>query len=209
MTRLVLLSAFLFVACGDDDVMMGTDSGPSMRMCSTTDGTTACSSQFCAANEWCDVIICQAGCQSSANCVAGTFCDMNGATGNSGAGVCRTCATPMPDAGPGPGRDAGPACTDVTGNYSVSQASGNPGVCNMLEVGTLSVTQAGSAVTVTLSTDDNVESVGCTLDSAACTCMGSFAVEGMSVNILWTPNAGRFSLTVAGIICNYDVRGPS
>lgn len=208
MTRLVLFCAFLLVACGDDDIMTGTDSGPTARMCSTTDGTSACSNRFCPANEWCDVIICQAGCQSSANCAAGSYCDKDGATGLDGAGVCRTCSTPNPDAGPGPGRDAGPACTDVSGNYSVRQAPGNPGACTTAQVDTLSVTQSGSAVTVTVSTDDLVESVGCTLDSAACSCSGSFAIEGMNVDVEWTPNAGRFSLTVAGIICNYDVTGP-
>ncbi len=212
MTRFAILSVFLLLACGDDDGMVGPDSGstnPNARMCSTTDGVSACSGQFCSANEWCDVIICEAGCQSSANCAAGMFCDKNGATGIDGAGVCRTCATPMPDAGPGPARDSGPSCSDVTGNYTVRQTAGNPGVCRMLDVETLSVTQAGSAVTVTVSTDDSLESVGCTLDSAACSCAGTFVVEGLSVSVTWTPNAGRFALTVSGIICNYDVSGPA
>lgn len=140
MTRFAILSVFLLLACGDDDGMVGPDSGstnPNARMCSTTDGVSACSGQFCSANEWCDVIICEAGCQSSANCAAGMFCDKNGATGIDGAGVCRTCATPMPDAGPGPARDSGPSCSDVTGNYTVRQTAGNPGVCRMLDVETL------------------------------------------------------------------------
>lgn len=195
--------ALTLLACGDDDMTMmlpAADSGPQVS-CSTTDGTTACGFEFCAANQWCESVVCSAGCQSSANCAAGTFCDKEGTTGSSVAGVCRPCNTVARDGGTGPI----PMCTDVTGNYNGSVAVGNPELCDGLTLGTFSVTQAGTSVTLSGGGDG----FSCELDSATCSCTGTFDVEGMSVSINWMPDRGRFTLTAGGIICNFNIVGPA
>ena len=198
----MLLSMFTAaVACGDDAPTNMSD-----PVCSSTDGRTACAGDFCTANTWCDAVLCNAGCQSSANCGFGERCDKSGTTVVGGAGVCRPCSTTPFDAGAQ--MDVRVAtCDDVSGNYRLSLRAGNPPVCAMLPTPSsgISVTQDGSSATWTYADGDSVETLWtCSLDRSACRCDGTFTLQGVSGDVEWDVNAQTIEANAMGVICTFD-----
>lgn len=171
--------------------------------CSSTDGQTACSGTFCAANQYCDHVLCNAGCQSSANCSSGMFCDKAGTTVVGEAGVCRPCGAAPVDAG----TIAPPSCEDVSGNYLLRNRSGNPPVCGMLPVPSdaVSVTQSGTTARWTHADGDGVEQLwACEHDSTACRCDGTFTLEGVTGDVSWRPAEGYITASAMGVECDFD-----
>jgi hypothetical protein len=150
---------------------------------STTDGQTACDNDTCISGEWCDQIFCKEGCQSTANCAQGSYCDKTGSTDYSGAGVCRSCVDTV---------------CDPVGNYNLVGKSSNPEECP--GSGQCSVTQSGTKVTITCMEGQIVGN--CTITNS-CTCTFALDAGEGSVQVeidFWGQEA---QISGGGLLCEY------
>jgi hypothetical protein len=189
----VIVTATIAVGCGSTDSTGDSrDSGAEMicgQAGNTRDGVNACNATTCDRGTYCAGVNCLVGCESTANCARGEYCDLRTTTksfNNVPLGTCRA-----PDACDASPIDSGSSasCGNVAASYTFATGSGSTPECKEIFNGlTCTVTQADCVVTLSCP-GDTARSF--TIDSDNHGTMTA-TIQGATINceFTFTPGAG-------------------